>query len=207
MDLIEADGLMWPASDKHCRNIVLNSLHEMKFALANCRARRVAVQAGGNCGVWARYLASQFDQVVTAEPDPTNFAALTANLRGFHGVLALPVAFGDGPGTVGLHTIPSNVGAHFVEGPGEIQVATIDSLDLYACDYLCLDVEGYEMPALRGAVQTIKTHRPVIQIEDKGLSEKYGYAKGDAEKWAAYHFGYRVGTRIGRDVVLLPPET
>ncbi|MEO8531020.1 MAG: FkbM family methyltransferase [Deltaproteobacteria bacterium] len=66
----------------------------------------------------------------------------------------------------------------------------------------CLDIEGAEMPALLGAKELIERCLPVIQIEDKGLSRKFGYEKGDAEAWLAMEFGYVVRARPGRDVIL-----
>jgi len=42
---------------------------------------------------------------------------------------------------------------------------TIDSLELSACDLIKVDVEGSEFPVLSGAVNTIKAHSPVIQVE------------------------------------------
>jgi hypothetical protein len=44
-------------------------------------------------------------------------------------------------------------------------VITIDSMDLPGCDFLKLDIEGYECQALRGAIDTIKKYRPWIWIE------------------------------------------
>ena len=58
-----------------------------------------------------------------------------------------------------------------IVGPGDIPTILIDDLDLAVLDFIKLDVEGYELRALRGAEATLKRCRPVVMFEDK---EKYG---------------------------------
>lgn len=197
---MEVNGFVWPDGDVACRAVVFNSVGDMLPALDLCEGRDVAVQAGGNCGVWAAWLADRFNTVVTFEPDPTNFACLRQNVPG--NVIPYEAALGAKHDLTDMVRDRKNCGAHYLKpGSGPIAVHPLDALSLRACDYLCLDVEGYEMLALIGAEETIRAHHPVIQIEDKGLSEKFGYAKGDAEKWLR-RFGYKVRRRVARDVIL-----
>jgi len=46
-----------------------------------------------------------------------------------------------------------------------------------------LDIEGYEIYALKGGIETIKKYRPVIVLEvcEDGHIEKYGYNRSDLE--------------------------
>ena len=46
-----------------------------------------------------------------------------------------------------------------------VDVTSIDAMDLPRLDFFKLDVEGYEVPALTGALATIKRHRPWIWVE------------------------------------------
>jgi FkbM family methyltransferase len=46
-----------------------------------------------------------------------------------------------------------------------VDVTSIDSMNLPRLDFLKLDVEGYEVPALIGGLQTIALHRPWMWIE------------------------------------------
>lgn len=195
------NGYVWPADDIECAKVAFLSTAEMGPALGLCRQTKLAVQAGGNCGVWPNYLALRFARVVTFEADPMNFYCLEQNCTAPN-IEAHACGLGAKFERVGMARDPRNVGAHYVEGAGDTEIVPLDSLGLPACDFLCLDIEGYEMRALLGANATIERHRPVIQIEDKGLSVKYGTPKGAAEAWLSEAFGYRVVKRIGKDVVL-----
>ena len=46
-----------------------------------------------------------------------------------------------------------------------VDVISIDSMNLPRLDFLKLDIEGYEIPALIGGLQTIARHRPWMWIE------------------------------------------
>ena len=200
-DFVMVHGYYWPARDRDCRAVVFDSVVDLEPALALTEGRAVALQAGGNCGVWPAYLAREFDQVFTFEPDTDNYACLRQNVpeNVTHGRAAL----GAEPGFVGMTKFGNNIGAHYISGPGDIPVLTIDGLNLPALDLLCLDVEGYELKALQGAARTIGQFCPVIQFEDKGLSDKYGTPQGAAVTWLEA-MGYRVAERIKRDVLMVP---
>ena len=132
-----------------------------------------------------------------------NFRCLCTNAPA-ENIFKFNAALGDVHRGVGLSLRPDNVGAHHVDGAGDIPTLLIDDLALQGCDLIYLDIEGYELPALRGAESTIERCKPVISIEDKGMSERYGIAKGEAEAWLGSRFNYRVAERVRRDVVLVP---
>ena len=48
-----------------------------------------------------------------------------------------------------------------------IEVRTLDSFELKNIDYVKIDVEGFELPVLQGAVKTIKESKPFIHVEMK----------------------------------------
>lgn len=59
-----------------------------------------------------------------------------------------------------------NAGAgHLSHGTGDIKLMTLDSLNLRRCDFLKIDVEGWEYEALKGAEKTILVNKPVMWIE------------------------------------------
>jgi len=203
MAVAQHDGFYWPAEDDHCHKVIHGELGDIDEALRFVRKFDVAVQAGGNVGVWAAKMAKRFKTVWTFEPDPDNYACLVKNVP--DNVQHMRAGLGDRMANVGMTLFPDNCGAHYIDGPGDIEIITLDGLSLPACDYLCLDVEGYEPKALCGAKETIARYRPVIQIEEKGLSERYyGIRKGEAERWLEREFGYRVAKKVRKDVILVP---
>lgn len=194
----------WPDSDQMCRAVVFDWAKDINVAIKHCRQRRTAIQAGGNMGVWPWLLAQQFDMVVTAEPEPECFQCLTENVSDAR-VIKIEAAFGEVGGSCNIEFDrhgKKNMGAQYMVAGDNCKVITIDSLGVDDCDLIYLDIEGAEMSALRGAVNTIALCKPVIVVEDKGLSDKFGTKKGDIERWLADAYGYKVVARPHRDVVM-----
>lgn len=199
-EMVRRGDYYWPASDEWCWKVIRGELSDLDAAVRLCRGRGLAVQAGGNVGVWANHLARTFEQVVTVEPERTNYECLRRNAVA--NVTHLRAAFSDAPGFVGMEMVDGNAGAHWISGDGSILKMTIDSFDLPACDLLVLDVEGSEYHALVGAKETIERYGPVIHIEEKGLGEAYfGLPKQAARRWLE-GIGYRVVAKKRRDLIL-----
>lgn len=155
---------------------------DIDAALAFVGKLDLAIDAGAHRGVVTRKLARHFARVVAIEPGP-----LADQIEGAE---VLRVALGDKPGRCGMADGKHNTGQrHCVPGEG-VEVIALDSLGL-APDFLKLDVEGMEYAALLGAEQTIRTHRPVIMLEENGLNKRYGVADNECkcllESWGARH--------------------
>jgi FkbM family methyltransferase len=192
-------GMAWPANAEATRIAAEATLGDLERIMEYVPVHGIAVQAGGSAGLWPRKMAEKFDLVYTFEPDPLSYKCLNINCPEPH-ILRFRAALGDRAGTAGLRRIAGNPGAnHLAEGE-EVQVMTIDSLNLPRCDLIQLDVEGYEIKALEGAVTTIAKYHPVIAVEDKGHSERYGVAQGAVIDWLAAH-GYALRNTFNRDLV------
>lgn len=162
VDNIGVHGAWMPLTDEHAKT-------PYKIA-EKCKARRVIVQAGGNCGAYIKKYAELFDHVYTFEPHPVNFYCLNLNVTepnvhkfqaavGYERNLVCvknDINFGDGT---------NNAGAYYVREGGNIPTLRIDDLNLQVCDAIQLDIEGFEYFALRGAEETIKRCRPIIVLE------------------------------------------
>lgn len=197
------NGFLFPEIDQHLNAVVFNQVSDVDFAIGWCKGSRLAVQAGGAVGVWADRLARHFEQVYTFEPDPNNYECLIRNcpdsrIVKFNSFLGAK----EGVGGMEYPEGRENMGAGRYQPNGTISVAALDSLHLPACDLLQLDIEGTEPAALLGAWQTVEKYRPVIMVEDKGLSMHYGIPAGWSDNLLT-SLGYTVVHRINRDVILV----
>ncbi len=199
--MIQIKGLWWPDDVGTKWEHSLNHVHSLEWAIAACKQRRTAVQAGGNIGLWPRRMAECFQRVYTFEPEPISRACLEKNV--LSNVVVLPLALGDREdGTCDIKR--RSLGSHTVTAGTSVQVVTIDSLKLTDVDLLQLDVEGYEWHALMGARDTITRCHPVIQLELRGFVEKYGHTDAEVRELLA-SLGYRFATaRPGNDSVFMP---
>ena len=196
----QVGGFWFPAEDKHCAEASQRERIDLDMALKYVANKKVCIQAGGNCGVWATYLAARFEEVWTFEPDFENYLCLMKNIPA--NVNHFLAALGHKQATVGLDRTPKNCGAHQTNlAGGVIPMMTIDGLELDGCDFIQLDVEGMEPLILEGAQQTIDKFKPVLMIEDKDISRRYGYRQGWTETKIS---GYRIADRIHNDVILVP---
>ncbi len=176
--------------------------------------RSVVVQAGGAVGVWPKRFAQIFDVVYTFEPYPESFHCLCVNCPELN-VFKFNAALGESPGWAHMgfpehaarsRTGKENIGGYRILQEGDVPVMTIDSFKWLQIDLLYLDLEGYELFALRGALSTIRRCKPVIVLEDKaGCCQQFGYKVGDVEK-LLHGDGYYTVERFhgGRDVILAP---
>lgn len=126
--------------------------------------RRVVIQAGGNCGFYVKKYAQLFNFVYTFEPDPINFYCLNLNVTEPN-VLKYQACLGNNRQGVTISNFMADIGASHVVGSGAIPTMRIDDLSVHACDLIHLDIEGYELHALHGAIDTINKFHPVIALE------------------------------------------
>lgn len=200
----EIDGVWWPSRDEVARPAVLSQLQYLDKLLRYVPNAGTAVQAGGNVGLVPRAMSEHVDEVFTFEPDPLNYSCMLKNLNG-HAVVPHKTALSDVVTQVGLAGTPRNCGAHFAVEGDTVTTQTIDNLGLSDCSLIQLDVEGYEMKALRGAEETIRLCRPVICVEQNGLGERYGTTDKALTEWLTAR-DYVAKERIFRDVVYIPKE-
>lgn len=218
--VIEFDGRkwLWPNID-HKLQQVNDWVNDLTYVLEEMdkarRQRGVVVQAGGACGVWPVALAEIFDEVVTFEPDPLNYYCLETNTIGYYNIDLNHAALGEEAGSVFTKLPPSemnNVGAYYTMDATQLGGVTreyLDNIPFVRLDLLCLDIEGREIEAIRGAYNTIEQHQPFIMIEEKQLPQMgldIKHKLGEATKWLEKRHGYKVVNKIHRDVILAPPE-
>lgn len=142
-----------------------------------------AIQAGGNCGMYPRLFSKYFNEVYTFEPDALNFFCLSHNCRDAK-VNKFQAGLGSSHRSVILIKGPShNVGMHTIlDKPGATPLLMIDDFKYENLGLIQLDVEGFELDALKGAINTIEKHSPAIICERpssdcKNLLSDLGYTE------------------------------
>lgn len=205
IEMVKAYGFYWPAgSEAYCERYVRRS-GDMEAALRKCKGRQVAVQAGGHCGVWPIWLAQKFSTVYTFEPDAKNFACLCRNVAidiVAERIFAARGMLADGRFPISISTNKVNIGGHKgKQEPGNIPTYRIDDLRLHACNLIVLDVEGMEVPALNGAVDTIGRCQPVLMLEDADCGERHGWGGRDVLHKLIGDMGYEIAGRAAKDII------
>ena len=162
------------------------------------KIKRTVLQAGGNCGIYTREYAQHYENVYTFEPDVTNMNCLVLNTSDCNNIIKFQACLGESQGMTAIQNPLEimDIGSIHVKTPKElhenmlvveskanIPILTIDDIAFSTLDLIHLDIEGYELFALKGGSNTIKKYKPVIVLEvcEDGHSEKYGYNRNDLE--------------------------
>ena len=149
-------------------------------------ADAVIVDGGANVGFFTVPVAHRTQgrgiRIVSFEPQRQLFQALGGSLalNGYDHVYLHNCGLGAEPGIAQLPAVDYSVAQDFgtvsltdettVDEDGwmndrVVDITSIDAMALARLDFFKLDVEGYEVPALTGALATIKRHRPWIWVE------------------------------------------
>jgi len=137
------------------------------------RSLRRAIDCGAHRGEWTLAWKDRVGQIECFEPNVEILPFFKENTEGIQNINLYQHALGDKPGTVAMD-YETHLGTYHVtaeEGPYEIK--TLDSYNFTDVDVIKIDVEGYEIPLLDGAKDTIMTNRPWIQIEANETGSKF----------------------------------
>jgi len=184
-DKKQVGGIWLPAHEKHMDAWMLKmnqvvdgkltyQLNKRAAALKWVRHWRTAVDVGAHCGLWSMALAPRFAELHAFEPVALHRDCFGLNVAG--GNVALHAcALGEQDGQIAIHTTPGSSGDSYIQGAGEIPLRRLDDFELQDVDFIKLDCEGGELPALRGGEDTLKRCRPCVIVEQKpGRAQKFG---------------------------------
>jgi FkbM family methyltransferase len=152
---------------------------EIKLLPLLCSNAKIAVDVGGNLGLYVHHFQKLCKSVVVFEPIP----ALQSYLRNqYRDVRVEGVALSDSPGYAqlrmpsGIHswaTIATTNDLALADPAGltsmEVPVRTLDSYAFDGVGILKVDVEGHEEQVLRGGIGLLTREKPniVVEVEER----------------------------------------
>lgn len=160
-----------------------------RFIARHVEPGEVFVDAGANIGAYtlpAARLVGPAGRVIAVEAHPRTHALLARNIaaNGLGQAMALHTALGEAPGELVMAFNEANPGETHVgtEGSGaRVAVQRLDDvlagLGVAQARYLKIDVEGFELPVLRGAAGLIAASLGIaVQTELlQRHADRYGY--------------------------------
>jgi FkbM family methyltransferase len=131
----------------------------------------LALDVGANIGNHSMYFAKYFKNVMAFEPNKKTYDVLRVNCSTFHNIQAMNYGLGEKAGSAIMAEDIINAGGAGISkevGQGvEIKIDTLDSLEKNCSEIslIKMDVEGYEEQVIKGGLQLIKRHQPIILLE------------------------------------------
>ena len=162
------------------------------------RPGRTVVELGANIGshtVFFAKLVGPRGKVIAFEPQRIVFQTLCANvaLNDLQNVDCRQQAIGDKAGTVIMPRLDYSKEFNFggvcvglAEEGEEVPLDTVDELELSACHFIKIDIEGMEQKAIQGAQKTISRFKPYLYVENDRPDQS------DALIKTIYDLGYKM---------------
>jgi len=196
IELTEQRGkYVWPITDTRCYKYMMTHYDLPEKICKFVKDKKVCIQAGGNMGVYTKMYAAKFQHVYTFEPEPLNFFCLNQNVTETN-VYKYQSCIGKERKLVNLKIKEANRGKNHVNKTGHIPTLQIDDLGLDVCSLIHLDIEGFELFALQGALQTIRKCKPVIVVEYfEQNAARYDWTLEQLESFLKQH-GYKLKHNI-----------
>lgn len=149
---------------------------------------RVALDIGARWGEWTRMLQHDFQQVFCFEPLSKRNALINENCI-TDNIVLYNCCLGEKDESVDMHggcifdkTLKGmEKKASHVDKISVQKSIRLDALGITAVDFIKIDVEGFELPVIKGGLKTIKKWKPVICLEQNGSEKKWrGAVKNEA---------------------------
>jgi FkbM family methyltransferase len=177
-----------------------------------------AFELGGNIGyitLKLSRLVGPEGQVLVAEPDPTNVPVLKQNLElnKCRNVKLYPVAISDTPGEATFYrskssNLGSMINSENATEPIKVRTESVDSICLLADirpNFYKMDIEGAEVQALSGMVETLKRSPSPVRILLE--THVFAYNEGNSlEKVVRKLFGMGFRCKYVLSAALIRPK-
>jgi FkbM family methyltransferase len=166
-----------------CSKIILKQGRFDAFASEivrrNLRPGSSVIDIGANIGYWTLLTSGlTTGKVYAVEPEPANFRLLEENVRinARANVVTIPKAASDRAATARLYLSSTNSGDHRLysedgeAGRRHVDVPTVsldEELGVVAdLGLIKIDVQGFELPAMRGLVRNLERNRDVLVLSE-----------------------------------------
>ena len=167
----------WKAGQPFTQNKCLEKF--IKFCENKNKKFNHILDIGAWVGTWSVAMNKYCGRVVAFEPDPLHYECLVKNVP--EDIETHQLAVGNEQKMISLSQDDFTQSKRVV-GEGTIPMITVDSLKMDDIDLIKIDVEGYEMEVLKGAVETLKNTQ-YLMIELNNNTKKYGSNNIDVEKF------------------------
>ena len=167
------------------------------------RPRNIAIDIGAHIGFWSFYLSKNFEMVHAFEPVKDFRDCFNLNVKAKN-IKLYDCALGKEDSFISMEIDQSNSGKTHIKNQdttNKIPIKKLDDFNFTKIDFIKIDVEGYEEFVIQGGLETLKKNRPLIIIEQKSGSDRYGLEKYGAIKQLE-SIGAKVIDRVVDDFII-----
>jgi FkbM family methyltransferase len=148
-----------------------NPTYEDKYrqlVISHLPNKRTFVDVGANVGIWSLPMTRHFKKIISYEPSRQNIECIKSNIP--EGIELREKAVADFAGEAKFHQAGKNCGdgklcREGVKSSYTVPVVKLDDEGLDNVDMIKIDTQGWELDALKGMTELIKSWRPWIMFE------------------------------------------
>jgi len=160
-----------------------NGNYDLLYPYIKDKVLRRVIDVGAWWGPWSLWWHDKAQNIEIFEPNKKILPKLTNNVGNIKNCTIHNTALGDKQGKVSMQYADHSGTCHVCEENGDIDIKTLDSFNFGCVDIIKIDAEGYEIPVLKGARETILKNKPWIQIEANKSGARYGRTKLDIKNF------------------------
>jgi len=150
---------------------------EQELVKRSLRKNSVFLDIGANSGIYSLLASKRCSKVFSFEPDSVTRSRLEKNIKlnNIKNVKVIPYAVSDRESRANFYINPSNRGMNSLFNPtgklglSSVKTTTVDKvvkrLKIRKISFVKMDIEGSELNALRGSVNTIERFKPLFLME------------------------------------------
>ncbi len=195
MKIKKVNGFYVPANDIHIENwkagqpFTQNKCLEKFITYCENKNKKFnhILDIGAWVGTWSMAMNKFCGRIVAFEPDPLHYECLVKNVS--EDIETHQLAVGQEQKMISLSEDDFTQSKRVI-GEGTIPMVTVDSLQIEDVDLIKIDVEGYEMEVLKGAIETLK-NTEYLMIELNNNTKKYGSNNIAVEKFIS-SLGFKI---------------